>query len=249
MDMQGRFAPATTLFPLILAGLLAGMTYWLELTSRAPVGANDGKSRHDPDYLVEDFHVRRFGPEGALQHTLHALLMRHYPDDDSTVVISPDLTYHRTPPTHVTAREARLDSGAKHVELIDDVRVARGSVAGKPETVLTTTRLDAYPDEETAATKAPVTITQGQSKVHGSGLQADNKTAIYVLEGPVHGIFHRNPGTAPAVEKAAAAPLKAIIAPKPALKPALKPRASAKPTTKPKPKKRTPPKSKSPTKR
>jgi lipopolysaccharide export system protein LptC len=251
--MLGRFAPATTLFPLILLGLLAGMTYWLEMASRPPSGANDGKSRHDPDYLIENFHVQRFGPEGALQHTLHASLMRHYPDDDSTVVISPDLTYHRIPPTRVTAREARLDSGAKHVELIDNVRVTRGSVAGKPETVLTTTRLDAWPDEETAATKEPVTITQGQSNVHGSGLQADNKIATYVLEGPVHGIFHRNPGAAPAVEKPAAAPVKAVVAPQPAPKPKASAKPQPKPKPKPKPKKRTPPKSKpkanSPTKR
>lgn len=226
--MQGRLGAATTLFPLILAALLAGMTYWLDLASRPPAGANDGKSRHDPDYLVEDFHVRRFGPDGALQHTMHAALMRHYPDDDSTVVLEPDLTYHRTPSTRVTAHQARLDSTARHVELIDNVQVTRSSVAGKPATVLTTTRLDAYPDEETAATNEPVILTQGLTNIRGSGLQADSKTAIYILEGPVHGIFHRNPGAVPAVEKPAAAPLKPIIAPKPA----------------PKPKKRTPPKSK-----
>ena len=38
----------------------------------------------------------------------------------------------------------------------------------------------------------PVTITQGRTNVTGSGLEANNKTQIYVLEGPVHGIFHRN---------------------------------------------------------
>lgn len=208
--MQGRLGPSATVFPLILIGALAGMTYWLDLTSRAPTGVSDGKSRHDPDYMVENFEVRRFDPEGALQHTLRAPLMRHYPDDDSTVVFGPDLTYHRVPPTLISAREGRVNSGATHIELIDEVRVTRGAYAGKPDTVLTTTHLDAYPDDELATSNMPVTITQGRTNVTGSGLEANNKTQIYVLEGPVHGIFHRNPASQPPSPVAA----KPLAAPK-----------------------------------
>lgn len=223
--MLGRHSPATTLFPLLLAGLLAGMTYWLDLASQPPPGTGDGKSRHDPDYFVEDFEVRRFGPEGNLQHTLRAALMRHFPDDDTTLVLSPDLTYHNKPPTLIRAKEARLDSQGKHVQLIDDVRVTRGSANGRPETVLATARLDAYPDDEIATSDRPVTITQGKSTVSGSGLNANNKTSIYVLEGPVHGIFHRREGQVAAVE---AEPAKPAAAPAPPPAPA-KPKAAAKP--------------------
>jgi len=209
--MQGRFGPSATLFPLILIASLAGMTYWLDLASRAPTGASDGKTRHDPDYIVENFEVRRFDPEGALQHSLRAPLMRHFPDDDSTTVFSPNLTYHRVPPTHVSAREGQINSGATHVELIDEVRIIRGGSAGKPDSVLTTSHLDAYPDDEVATSKMPVTITQGQTIVTGSGLDANNKTQIYLLDGPVHGIFHRNPTLKPSTPAAAppvAAPKK-----------------------------------------
>lgn len=225
--MPGRANPAATLFPLLLAGMLAGMTYWLDLASRPPAGTTNGKSRHDPDYTVENFEVRRFGPEGHLQHTLRATAMRHYPDDDSTTVIAPDLTYHRTPPTLIRAREARLDSQGKHVQLIDDVRVTRGGAHDKPETILTTARLDAYPDDEIATSNVPVVITQGQSNVSGSGLQANNKTATYVLEGPVRGIFHRG----------AAKPVASV-------KPLPNVEASAKPKTSPRTKPKTKPKAK-----
>jgi lipopolysaccharide export system protein LptC len=224
--MQVRFPPS--LFPLLLLGLLASMTYWLEMASR-PVGSNDGKLRHDPDYLVENFEVRRYGPEGALQHTLRATLMRHFPDDDSTIVTAPDLTYHRDPPTLVTAREALLDGKGEHVQLIDDVRVTRAGQAGKPTTVLLTSRIDAYPDEEIAQNDVPVTITQGKSNVSGSRMQVNNKTGIYILEGPVHGIFHRN--------EAIAAPSPAVVAAQPAAEPRQKPKP--RPQAKAKPKKRT----------
>ncbi len=234
--MKGRLNPSATLFPLMLAGFLAAMTYWLYLASLPPANSRDGKSRHDPDYIVENFEVRRFDQVGTLQSTLRAGIMRHYPDDDSTIVLAPDLTYHRVPPTHITAREASLDSGAKHVQLIDNVRVIRGGLDGKLNSVLTTTQLDVYPDDEIATTTQPVTITQGLTNINGSGLQANNKSGISVLEGPVYGIFHRNGG----VSRVATLSTTTIAAPKPVLVP--KPVAKSKPVQKQKPAPKTKPK-------
>ena len=234
--MRGKLNPSATFFPLMLAGFLAAMTYWLYLASLPPASTKDGKSRHDPDYMVENFVIRRFDEEGGLQSTLRAEIMRHYPDDDSTVVLAPDLTYHRIPTTYVTSREANLDSGAKHVELIDNVRVRRASLDGKPDSVLTTTQLDVYPDDEIATTTRPVTITQGLTNINGSGLQANNKTGISVLEGPVHGIFHRD-GGAPRVAKPSTT---TIATPKPA--PVSKPVVKSKPVPKPQPAPKTKPK-------
>lgn len=209
--MLGRDNIASSLFPLLLAGLLAAMTFWLERAARPPTTGMDGKTRHDPDYLIDNFTVRRYGPEGLLQHTLHADHMRHFPDDDSTLVLKPALTYHRGPGTQVSAQKAYLDSGATHIKLVDDVVIARAGII-KPATVLNTQVLDAFPDEETASTDAPVTIAQGKSSVHGSGLRADNKVSQYVLTGPVNGIFHRNnaapASVSPPTDKAAPAVIK-----------------------------------------
>lgn len=228
--MLSRFNPATTLFPLMLVGLLAGLSYWLDLTSRPQETGTDGKLRHDPDYIIERFEVRRFDPQGALQHTLRADRMAHYPDDDSTMIQSPHLTYHRAPPTLVSAREAQVDGKGKHVQLIGDVMVTRAAQSGKPATVLTTERLDAFPDEETASTDVPVTITQGRSRVAGSGLAVNNATALYTLEGPVRGIFHRNAGSSADVPPTPAKTAKPATKPKPTSRP----RPKAKPQPKPK---------------
>ncbi|MBA3031895.1 MAG: LPS export ABC transporter periplasmic protein LptC [Gammaproteobacteria bacterium] len=225
--MPSRFNPTATLFPLIIVGLLAGMTFWLEQAARPLAITDDGKSRHDPDYIIENFEVRRFDPEGALQHTLRAEIMRHYPDDDSTVIGSPHLTFHRQPPTLITAREARLDGEGKHVQLIDDVRVRRNGLGGNPDSVLTTARLDAFPDDELATSDVPVTIEQGRSNISGGGLSADNKTSIYVLEGPVYGIFHRATGrTSAATQLPAAEKPESKPKPKPKPKPKSKPESN-----------------------
>jgi lipopolysaccharide export system protein LptC len=223
--MPTRYNPAATLFPLVIVGLLAGMTFWLDMASQSPTTGTDGKSRHDPDYIVENFEVKRFDPRGDLQHTLRAASMQHYPDDDSTTIQAPHLTYHRQPPTLISAQTAHLDSEGKHVQLIKDVRVERVSLGDKPATVLTTVELDAFPDDEIATSKAPVTIVQGRSSISGIGLNANNKTSIYVLDGPVEGLFHRAArgasGTAQAADSSVAG--KAEIQPKPKSKSQPKP--------------------------
>lgn len=249
-----RGHPATTLFPLILAGLLAGMSYWLEMASRPLGSGNDGKQRHDPDYFVENFQIRRFDAAGLLQNTLVADKMWHYPDDDTTVVSQPRLTYHRDPPTFVRAREGRIDSSGEHVELIDDVHIKREGKLGKPPTVLTTTRLDAYPDEEVAKTQVPVVIVQGLSRTTGNTMDANNKTGIYVLDGAVRGIYYRNGGVVPPSGTippvAAPKPASAVRpAPAPITQPAAKPKpaAKAKPAAKPKARPKAQPKPQSKT--
>lgn len=199
--MSSRTAPAANLFPLLLAGLLAGMAFWLEQASRPQLSGNDGKLRHDPDYTIENFQLRRFDTSGTLQHTLLGDLMRHFPDDDSTAVTRPRLTYHRDPTTYATAKEALVDGKGEHVQLIDDVYVTRGGKPGKPDTVIVTQKLDAFPDEEIVVSKVPVTIIQGQTQIKGSGLSANNKTSLYVLEGPVQGVFVRNKGTIPSLQR------------------------------------------------
>ncbi len=188
--MVGRQLHGTTLFPLILAGLLAALTYWLEVTSRPPPSSS-GKLRHDPDTIIENFEVRRYDNDGGLQHTLRAHKLTHYPDDDTSVVQEPELTYHREPAIRITARTARLDGEGRHIELIDEVRIVRAAHQDELETVLTTTRLDVYPDEEIASNREPVEIRQGKSWIRGVGMHANHQTALYALDGPVRGIFHR----------------------------------------------------------
>ncbi len=219
--MRERSIAPATLFPLILTGLLVALSFWLEIASRPPEGNNDGKSRHDPDFYVLNFDVRRFGPDGNLQHTIVAKEMRHFPDDETTEVDAPHITYHRMPPTCISARTALLDKDGKHVTLIDDVRLRRSSIAGKPETVLTTRRLDAFPDDETAVSNDPVTITQGLSTINGNALSVDNKIQTTHLDGQVRGIIYRNGGIRPT-----ATPLPPVTKAKP------KPKSQPKPKPK-----------------
>lgn len=178
------------LFPIALVGLLAGLTFWLDRTTTSDDGSRAGQRRHDPDYIVERFQVRRFDATGALQHSLVADKMLHYPDDDSTSVIAPRLTYHHTPPTQLAADTARLDKTGKHVDLEGNVRIVREGNGDRPQTRIATSALHIDPEAEVARTNAPVTITTGRSVINGTGLEANNKTGNAVMFGPVRGTIY-----------------------------------------------------------
>lgn len=180
----------TRLFPVALMAALAALTFWLDRSMQDEDSGRDGKKRHDPDYVVDRFQVRRFNADGELQHSLVAQKMLHYPDDDSTSVIDPQLTYHRTPPAHLAADTAWLDKDGKHVRLDGNVRVTRDAIDNQPPTRIDTSVLYAAPDDEFAHTDAPVTITQGRTVIHGTGMETNNRTHVSVLFGPVRGTIY-----------------------------------------------------------
>ena len=74
---------------------------------------------------------------------------------------------------------------------MDQVRLVHKSATNTPDTVLETARMIAYPDEETAHSDDPVTISQGQSVVVGTGMDYNGKQSVAVLRGRTHGIFYR----------------------------------------------------------
>ncbi|KYC29455.1 conserved exported protein of unknown function [Sterolibacterium denitrificans] len=182
------------LLPLLLLALLAGGTFWLDRASRMEEGVGDGRQRHDPDFVIDNFTTRRFDPEGKLQHTLRAAKMLHYPDDDTTEVTTPTVFYARsTPPLYIDARHAWISPEGKEVRLMDDVRMVRAAGIDEPALVMETAELRVYPDDEIARTATPVTVLHGRSRLHGSGLEANNRTQKFTLLGRVQGSLQRAP--------------------------------------------------------
>jgi lipopolysaccharide export system protein LptC len=181
-----------SLFPLAVLTLLAALTFWLERATQVGEGAPDGKLRHDPDFIVSDFTVRKFDLQGALQYALVAQRMVHYPDDESTEVESPHLTYFSRPPImRISSRRANISKDGNEVVLIDDVRAVREPSAKDPEMVLLTTELSIYPDQEFAATDKAVKLIHGKSVLNGVGMELDNKAQLYRILGNATGTLHR----------------------------------------------------------
>lgn len=60
----------SALFPLALLLTLTGLTFWLRYITELPEARNDGRNRHDPDYIMHNATLRKIGRNGALEYTL-----------------------------------------------------------------------------------------------------------------------------------------------------------------------------------
>lgn len=185
---------SANLLPLILLTLLAALTIWLERATQVDSGANSDKLRHDPDFIVSELTMRHFNQDGSLQHALKAKNMLHYPDDDSTHIADPALTFYaNAQSTRLSARRAIVSEDGKLVTLIDDVKVVRDATPGSPELVLTTAAMHVYPDDEIARTSVPVTIVNGRNVVQGTAMEANNRNQTYTLLGRAKATFYGTP--------------------------------------------------------
>ncbi len=111
----------------ILIALAAG-SWWLSRLTTAPEIVTDSKQRHDPDYIVENFHTTVMTSQGRPQVELSGRRLVHYGDDGSSTIEEPYLIQY-TPgqaPTHARAKQGYLPKDVDFVRLIGDVNVAHG---------------------------------------------------------------------------------------------------------------------------
>jgi lipopolysaccharide export system protein LptC len=181
----------SAIFPLAIMLALAGLTFWLRHAIELPAERNDGKNRHDPDYIIDQPKMRKLDKTGRLQYTLDATEIRHYPDDETTDVKKPSLVNlaPSRPSVTMSSERAHVSQDGNQVDFYENVRVERAATATQELMLATMPDLTVRPDDETAFTKSPVLITQGRSWLKGVGMQVNNKTQSYVLESQAVGQF------------------------------------------------------------
>jgi lipopolysaccharide export system protein LptC len=176
----------SALFPLTLLLVLTLLTFWLRYATELDEPARDGKYRHDPDYILSDMILRKLDPNGQLKYTLNAVEVRHYPDDDTTDLVRPNLVRQNReddePPVTISGDRGHVTRDNERVDLYDNVRIYRPPVGKYEELTAVMDELTVFPDDETAFTQSPVLITQGKSWVKGVGMRVNNRAQTYLIE-------------------------------------------------------------------
>jgi lipopolysaccharide export system protein LptC len=180
-------------FPLVLLALLAGLSFWLDRIVQPNSPPRDGSSRHDPDYIVENFVAVRMGVDGMPQHQLEAKRMKHYPDDDTTHLETPHFVSFagERPDISIVSKTALLSNEGRTVDFNGDVRTVRMATASSNELVLTTQHLRVIPDDKIARTDDPVTIEDANTKITAVGLEFDDNARTVKLKSKVRGSYVR----------------------------------------------------------
>jgi len=170
-------------FPLGLLILLATLTFWLDRAVQPSAPARDGSSRHDPDYVVENFSATRMSLDGSPRYTLTAKKMLHYPDDDTTHLEQLGFvsTEAAKPALRVKANQAKLSSDGKDIYLSGNVTALRETGDGLIGTTIATGFLHVIPDDDIIKTDKAVTITGGKSVITAVGMLLNNRTRMVQL--------------------------------------------------------------------
>lgn len=184
---------SSQLFVVVLLGLLAGLTFWLDKSISVEEAKSDSKLRHDPDAMADNFVIRRFDQTGVVKYRLISPHLKHYPDDDSSELKHPTLITYRPegPPLRVIAQHAKITAKGATVFMWEDVSITRAATPERLEMVARMPDLTAQPDLGTAFTNSPVEITQGESWIKGVGAHIDDNTSTLVLQSQVTGLYIR----------------------------------------------------------
>lgn len=178
-------------FPIVLMLALTGLTYWLNLTVN-DFGVRERPAGSDPDFIIDNFRITKTNATGVTDYVLTAKRMDHIRDDDITRVTMPSLIHYAPdrPPVQLDALRGIVTGNGDVTEFYDNVVVTREGINGDPPLVLRTEYLKALPDKALASTDRPVTITQGESVLNGTGMDFDNNTRVFRLLSQVHGSIY-----------------------------------------------------------
>lgn len=177
--------------PLVIAGLLAVLSFWLARLAQTPINLDMGGFGHEPDYIVEDFQATAFDTQGMPRYRLAAERLTHYMDDDTTALDRPRFVREipGQPTWRATATRGVVSSNGENVHLLDDVRVERKVDVQTMPLVLTTDYLWVIPEADILRTDKPITLHQGASRVTAGGMNVDGKQRTLELAGRVRGIY------------------------------------------------------------
>jgi len=182
---------ASNLFPLLLLLVLAAGSLWLERAVQPPERDRSGKTRHDPDFIAEDFAVTKMSATGKPEYSLSAARMLHYPDDESTDIVGPRLVQSRdnAAPIIIRADRGLVSGNGEEASFYGNVVVVREAGRGRSELRMQTEYLQIVPEHDLARTDKPVIITEGRSRLAGVGMELNNKTRQFRLLSQVRGTF------------------------------------------------------------
>lgn len=156
---------------LVVAAL--GSAWLMNRMDRQATTAATGASR-DPDYYMEDFSTLTMRADGTPKDKLTALYMAHYPDDDTTELLQPEMEVYRRDdtPLFIRADKGWVTSGNEVILLKGKVTMWENDSTGKRTLEVKTSNVRVLMNEEYAETSDHATIIASRATITGTGMRA-----------------------------------------------------------------------------
>lgn len=178
------------LFPLLLMLTLALLSFWLERLVREEPQPQ-AQRRHDPDYTIERFALIEYSRDGVPVSTLSAAKMVHFPDDDSTELLTPRAVQTKPgqPRLTLSADRGTLSQNGSELLLYDNALMLRDGLAGEPGGELRSSFLHLISARALVRSDREVQINEQGRSIVARGMEYDNLSGQLELHSQVRGTF------------------------------------------------------------
>jgi lipopolysaccharide export system protein LptC len=172
--------------PIVLMALLALATWWLVKNTPVPGPEREAvPPRHEPDYTMTEFLVRRFAPDGALRVQIEGVQMSHYPDTDTLEIDEPRIVSYAPDGRQTVARAQRAvaNGDASEVQLIGAANVRRGALGNEEAIEFRGEFLHVFAYAEKLRSHLPVWVKTGATELRADGIEYDHLARTLDLKG------------------------------------------------------------------
>jgi lipopolysaccharide export system protein LptC len=131
-------------------------------------------AQHRPDFRITDFVSTNMGESGNPRRRLQADYMEHFPDTDTSELVSPYLImYHAgAQPWHIRSERGWSSADGEVLLLLGKVHIWRDDASGKLDIDIRTRDLRVVTQTEYGETDEPVVIRTRTTESHGVGMHA-----------------------------------------------------------------------------
>jgi len=176
--------------PVLLLGAFAALTYWLDAQIQVGNRKFDGSNRHDPDVYIENFRAVSLDVQGRVRQSLTAKSARHFPDDDTTDLMDPQIIFSAPdkPRLTVSSDRATITGDRENAYFTGNVKGVREATDAKNGAVtLTSEFLHVIPKQDRVLTDKAVTIEDARGIINATGMEFDNRSKKLKFGSRVHG--------------------------------------------------------------
>jgi lipopolysaccharide export system protein LptC len=171
--------------------IVVGLIAWTTIQSYSHKGPIKTRNTSLPDAYMEDIVALTLDKEGKPKMKLITPKMVHYPENDTSLITSPQLTvYQKSPdPWFITANHAKAMQGVDLVHFWENVIIHQPAGEDHPATYIKTSSLTVYPNKKLAQTVDLITLNQPNLRVFSKGMQANMDTGNIKLLSETRGEY------------------------------------------------------------
>jgi lipopolysaccharide export system protein LptC len=160
-----------------LAALLvitAGASYWILQLVTDEQETILRELAHYPDYYMHNFTTLNMSVDGKPKNHLVATYMAHYPDDDTTELVQPAMTFFQTdkPPINVSSDKGWVTSDNEVILLSGNVYLYQKDDIGNKALEVIAEDARVLVEKDYAETDNAATVVRGRTVINSVGMRA-----------------------------------------------------------------------------